>query len=226
MVDKGIVETQWGKKPKVQLRWQLGVQAGVRDDGKPWLVVRTFTASLHEKAELTKCLVRWRKKPFTPEELARFDLETVIGAVGLGNIVHVTLDDGRVFANVDTIVPLPKEMPRPSIRDYIREINREPLELEVDPIPTKPVAPKPQPKPQTFEPRLEELIEVVAGLGYPEREAAIGAINRIAVKNYKGEWAMLSPRQKDAMVATARKTLSERLDAEAAVDDTEAEETS
>lgn len=128
VVDKGIVETQWGKKPKVQLRWQLGEQAGVRDDGKPWLVVRTFTASLHEKAELTKCLVRWRKKAFTPEELIRFDLEKVIGAVGLANIVHVTLDDGRVFANVDTIVPLPREMPRPAIRDYIREINRETTE--------------------------------------------------------------------------------------------------
>lgn len=126
VVDKGEQPTQWGPKRKVQLRWQLGEEAGVRDDGKPWLVTRTFTASLFKLAELSKLLVRWRGKQFTDEELEQFDLDNVIGAPGLANIVHNATDDGRVFANVDTIVPLPKTMKRPVIRDYIRQQDREP----------------------------------------------------------------------------------------------------
>ncbi len=124
VVDKGIVQTQWGPKNKVQFRWQLGESAGVRDDGQPWLVVRQFNNTLFKLADLCKFLTRWRGHAFIDEELKQFDLEAVLGAVGLANIVHHEADDGTVYANVDTILPLPKQMPKP-IGNYIRQQDRE-----------------------------------------------------------------------------------------------------
>ncbi len=124
IVDKGIVQTQWGPKNKIQFRWQLGESAGVRDDGQPWLVVRQFNNSLFKLADLCKFLTRWRGRAFTDAELTQFDLETVLGAVGLANIVHHEADDGTVYANVDTVLPLPKQMPKP-IGNYIRQQDRE-----------------------------------------------------------------------------------------------------
>jgi hypothetical protein len=48
--------------------------------GKPYVMSRTYTLSLHEKAALREDLERWRNKPFTAEELLGFDLKHIIGA--------------------------------------------------------------------------------------------------------------------------------------------------
>jgi len=122
-----MVDSQWGQAHKVQIRWQLdgAGDAGYRNDGKQWLVTRQFTLSLHEKAALRKFLVSWRGKQFTPEELQGFDLEKVIGAPCLLQVLHNRSQDGqRVFANVDNIMPLPKGFPKPVAAEYVRVIDR------------------------------------------------------------------------------------------------------
>lgn len=212
VVDLGEVATQWGKKQKVQLRWQLGNQAGVRDDGKPWLVIRTFTASLREKAELTKCLVRWRKKAFTSEELQRFALETVIGAVGLGNIVHNTLDDGRVFANVDTIVPLPKEMVRPTIRDYVRQKDRTQVSVEPPDEELFEAENTVDPMPSQGDIILPKLIDMIQQLGYASPTVTV---NKTVATKYPGkDWKDLTDAQKMGLLDIAKKMLDKKLKAE------------
>jgi hypothetical protein len=128
VVDRGIVESQWGKSHKIQVRWQLDghSDAGLRDDGKQWLVTRQFTLSLHEKAALRAFLVSWRGKQFTPEELKGFDVENVIGAPCMIQIIRQFGPDGqRVFANVQNIMPLPKGMQKPLISDYVRVVDRD-----------------------------------------------------------------------------------------------------
>ncbi len=127
VVDKGMIEGQWGPSHKVQIRWQLDghSDAGLRPDGKQWLVTRQFTLSLHEKAALRSFLVSWRGKQFTAAELQGFDLENVIGAPCMLQVLHNRSADGqRVFANVQNVMPLPKGMSKPVAHDYVRVIDR------------------------------------------------------------------------------------------------------
>ena len=131
VVDKGMVEGTWGQSHKVQIRWQLdghNSDAGFRNDGKPWLVVRQFTLSLHDKAALRKFLTSWRGKAFTPEELQGFDVEKVMGAPCLLQIIHNARPDGKVFANVENVMPLPKGFAKPVASDYVRVIDRGPTD--------------------------------------------------------------------------------------------------
>lgn len=127
VVDKGMVESQWGTSHKIQIRWQLDghSDAGVREDGKQWLVTRQFTLSLHEKAALRGFLVSWRGKQFTAEELKGFDLENIVGAACMIQVLHNKSQDGqRVFANVQNIMPLHKSIPKPVAHDYVRVADR------------------------------------------------------------------------------------------------------
>ena len=148
VIDKGMVETQFGKKHKIDMAWQI---AELRNDGKPFLVFKRYTLSLHEKANLRHDLQSWRGKPFTPEEEARFDVETVIGANCLINVQHHQVGD-KTYANVMSVMPLLKGMAKivPST-DYVRVCNRptdtpaephqepapdeRPMDVDEDPIP-------------------------------------------------------------------------------------------
>jgi hypothetical protein len=130
VVDLGVVETTWNKQTKkkhmVRIYWQIDED---RDDGKPFLVQRRYTLSLHEKAGLRKDLESWRGRAFTETELDGFDVETVIGVPCLLNLVH-TKKDGTIYANIVSIMKLPKSMQAPAMRDYIRVIDREPAQGE------------------------------------------------------------------------------------------------
>lgn len=126
IVDLGLVDTEYDKKKTqkhmVNLVWQINE---INDEtGKRFIVRRRFTASLHEKATLRAVLESWRGRPFTNEELKGFDLDKVLLANGLVNIVHHTASDGRVFANVAAVMPLPKGMPKLEPLDYVREQDR------------------------------------------------------------------------------------------------------
>jgi hypothetical protein len=91
--------------PEVQVEWEGQV--------RPATISQTFTASLHEKASLRKVLESWRGRSFTADELKGFDTKNVLGAPCFLNIVH-TEKDGRTYANVAAVMPLPKGMDRPS----------------------------------------------------------------------------------------------------------------
>lgn len=116
MIDLGTQETEFqGQKKsqhKVMLGWEL-LGEDRMEDGKPFSVAKRYTVSLHEKAQLRKDLEAWRCKQFTPEEEALFDLTKVIGAYCMLNIVHETGKNGNEFANIASIMPLPKGMPKP-----------------------------------------------------------------------------------------------------------------
>lgn len=107
VVDLGMVETTYGPKHKVRVVWQIEEKM---ENGKLFSVGQRYTASLHQKAKLRQDLESWRGRPFTNDELKGFDLEKLIGANAQINIVHNT-NDGRIFANVATIVPLGKGTP-------------------------------------------------------------------------------------------------------------------
>lgn len=75
---------------------------------KPRIISETYTASLGEKATLRKTLESWRGREFTQDELMCFDLENVLGAPCMLNIVHKENSKGSKFAKITAITRLPK----------------------------------------------------------------------------------------------------------------------
>jgi hypothetical protein len=127
VVDLGVLKVTWGGKDKSQHKinivWQIDED---RDDGKPHQVRKRYTLSLHEKASLRKDLESWRGQAFTDEELQGFDVERLIGVPCLLSVIHAKGNDGGTFANVASIMRLPKGMTAPAARDYVRVCDREP----------------------------------------------------------------------------------------------------
>jgi hypothetical protein len=126
-IDLGMVENKFSEDGemvhKVRLVWQL---AEDMKNGEPYLIRKDYRASLHEKAVLRKDLESWRGRAFTFQELAGFELGTIIGAPCMMNIVHKTGSKGGTFANIAAIMPLPQSMTKLEPRDYIRMKDRVP----------------------------------------------------------------------------------------------------
>lgn len=137
VVDMGVLEVTYAGKTKrqhkVRVVWQIDEDM---DDGKPFIVQKRYTLSLHEKSNLRKELESWRGRLFTDDELAGFDLEKLLSANAQLNIQHVQ-KGGETYANVVSIVPLGKGMQKLEVRDYVRVKDRtdgqddhEPLTVE------------------------------------------------------------------------------------------------
>lgn len=123
VIDKGIVEMPGfnggpaKKKHMISVAWQINE---TRDDGKRYVIYRRYALTLNEKAALRKDLESWRGKPFTREEEMGFDVESVIGANCLLNVQHKPSGD-KTYANVVSIMPLVKGMPKLAADGYVRE---------------------------------------------------------------------------------------------------------
>lgn len=80
-------------------------------DGKkyegPVVIGMTFTASMHEKANLRKQLESWRGKQFTDEQAESFDIESILGKACMISVVEVQKGD-KVYSNIKSISGLPK----------------------------------------------------------------------------------------------------------------------
>lgn len=135
VVDLGLVDGQWGLKPKVQLRWQLEetFYDEINNKTRRHMAVNSYTLSLNSKAKLRQHLEAWRGRKFTADELKGFDLEKLLGANCQLQIVHNISDNNRVWANVQAIVPLGKGMDKITEIDYTRVKDRETTRTEPDP---------------------------------------------------------------------------------------------
>jgi hypothetical protein len=122
VIDLGMMDNTWQgkttKKHKIDLVWQI---AEKRDDGKRFCLFKRYTLSLGDKANLRHDLESWRGRPFTVEELAGFDVESIIGANCLINVQHKKSADGtKTYANVMSVMPLIKGMPKLTADGYER----------------------------------------------------------------------------------------------------------
>jgi hypothetical protein len=120
VVDLGIVDTPFGKRHKIVIVWQIDE---TMENGKPYLVQRQYTCILTEKATLRRDLESWRGSPFNPTELEGFDVEKLIGVACLINVIHEQRN-GTTYANVASVMRLPKNMTAPVTRDYTRRKDR------------------------------------------------------------------------------------------------------
>jgi hypothetical protein len=124
VIDLGTQSTQYpGEDAKMQRQVLLQFEVYGEDEaGVPLTVehegdevplqisTRRMTMSLNEKANLRKTLHAWRGKDFTPEELKGFSIAKLIGAPALLNVVHEEGKNGKTYAGIFSITPLPSAM--------------------------------------------------------------------------------------------------------------------
>lgn len=112
---QGVAKSQH----KVQIQWEVlgedeaGVPLTVESaDGKemPLTISKRYTLSLHEKAALRRDLEAWRGKPFDGDELKGFDVAKLLGAYCMLNVVEQDGANGKTYANIQSITPLPREL--------------------------------------------------------------------------------------------------------------------
>jgi hypothetical protein len=110
VIDLGHHEETWDgvtkTKPKILLQFEL-VDENM-DDGRPFMTSRTFTNTAGDNGALKPFLEAWRGKPFTPAEMGRFDIATLLGVPCLLGVIHETKAGGKTYANIKSIQRLPK----------------------------------------------------------------------------------------------------------------------
>lgn len=116
IVDLGTQDGSWqgkkNRKRKVLISWELFTEEKM-NDGRPFIVSKTYTWSMSEKAGLRKDLESWRGKAFGEADFdpnTGFRLQSILGKPCLLNIVHEEGKDGTTYANIDSISRLPKQM--------------------------------------------------------------------------------------------------------------------
>ena len=95
---------------KVLIIWEL-THERIEWEGedKPRVISKEYSLSLHKKSTLRKDLESWRGISFSDQELEGFNLDKILGANAMINVIHKTKDD-RTYANVAGISPLMKNM--------------------------------------------------------------------------------------------------------------------
>ena len=116
IVDLGTQKTEYMGQVKflhkIMLGWEIhgtddsGKEIKMRD-GRPFAIFKNYTLSWSDKANLRLDLQSWRGKPFSNEELRRFDLKTVLGAWCMLNVIERAGQDGKMYVNVSGVSPVP-----------------------------------------------------------------------------------------------------------------------
>ena len=117
MIEIGTIKEEFNGETKdvqkVMIRWELPTEKIVFDPAKgeePYSVSKTYTLSMHEKANLRKDLESWRGKGFTEQEAKKFDITVLLGKSCNLNIIHQPSksNPGRNVTVVSSITPLMK----------------------------------------------------------------------------------------------------------------------
>lgn len=82
-------------------------------DGRPFVLSKTWLLSMYEGSTLRKDLTSWRGKSFTQEEASSFDVSKLLGAYCMLNLVEEKGEDGKVRVNISSITPMIKGLPKP-----------------------------------------------------------------------------------------------------------------
>lgn len=97
---------------KVMICWEIHgtTDAGQplkMTDGRPFAIFKNYTLSWSEKANLRLDLQSWRGRPFSQEEMRRFDLKNILGAWCMLNVIEREGQNGKIYANVNGVTPVP-----------------------------------------------------------------------------------------------------------------------
>lgn len=121
LIDLGtqLTSGQFGEKlqHKIRIGWELfgedeeGKPLTIEVDGRemPMVISKSYTVSLHEKANLRKELAQWRGRDFTEEEAKAFDISKLVGAYCMVNVT-TSETNGKTYSNVAGLTPIPSAL--------------------------------------------------------------------------------------------------------------------
>lgn len=121
LIDLGtqLTSGQFGEKlqHKIRIGWELfgedeeGKPLTIEVDGRemPMVISKSYTVSLHEKANLRKELGQWRGRDFTEEEAKAFDISKLVGAYCMVNVT-TSETNGKTYSNVAGLTPIPSAL--------------------------------------------------------------------------------------------------------------------
>lgn len=122
VVDLGTQETSYmgetKKRHQIRIGWELSDEQ--MKDGRPFAIFRTYTYSSAPTSRLRQDLESWRGRPFQDSELTgeegSFDIKNIIGVPCMLSVIH-NESNGKHYANVDSIMPVPKGMERRDMKN-------------------------------------------------------------------------------------------------------------
>ena len=116
IIDLGTQRSEYEGVEKHQRKIMLGWELHGKDDegdelvtdrGDPLAIFKNYTLSWNDKANLRIDLQNWRNKPFTEEEMRRFDIQTILGAWCMLTVIQRPGKNGKLYANVKAVSPVP-----------------------------------------------------------------------------------------------------------------------
>lgn len=142
---------------EVQFVWELaGETVEVDGEQKPRQLSRTFSVAASKKSNLRGFLGGWNGVQYSDEQFQDLDL---FGQAGRPCQLNAVLNDTGEYANVDSVIPLPKGMPAPqavsptilwnmdewsdekfsALPDWVQEKIKKSTQYQKDHTPTDPV---------------------------------------------------------------------------------------
>jgi hypothetical protein len=110
IAELGTQETSYGKKPMLHIGWELPEER--LSDGRPAAVSRRYPISVDPKAALRNDIESWQGRKLSAVDLDTFDIADLVGQTCLVAIQHSDEVGGRVYANVVSVMPPPRGMPK------------------------------------------------------------------------------------------------------------------
>lgn len=95
MIEIGTVKSEYLGKEKIQkkvnITWELPTETAIFHEGKgpePFVVSKTYTLSMFDKANLRKDLESWRGKKYEDDEAEKVDITKLLGQPCLLSVIH------------------------------------------------------------------------------------------------------------------------------------------
>ncbi len=120
LIDLGTHGREWNEQMKfsrwVSITWEIHGEDSQGNptttaSGAPLVISGEYNFSWNENSKLRRHIQGWRGTPWTDEEAQGFDLEKILGGWCMLNIIQKpSAKTGKMFANVDTISPVPAPM--------------------------------------------------------------------------------------------------------------------
>lgn len=122
MIEIGTITEDYMGQPKrlhkVMITWELPTELEVFHEEKgeePYVVSKTYTLSMHEKATLRRDLESWRGQGFTEKEAEAFDITVLMGKPCMLSIIHRPgkVDTSKTYVEIASISKMPKGLECP-----------------------------------------------------------------------------------------------------------------
>lgn len=119
LIDLGFQRVKFQNQPeslkrKIMLLFEVQGEFIETTEGEklPRVISKQFNLSLHPKSSLHKMLLVWRAQPFSETDLKNgFDLRLMVGQPAQLSISNSPGNNGKTYANIDAIIPVPKGTP-------------------------------------------------------------------------------------------------------------------